>query len=183
MTRASQKFPTWKVIGAGTALIWLVGVRASMCPDGMRLWGVWRAMEDTCLDAWTPCTSSQRSRSNGKQPRLARRGTAARSLHYWHDDPPPGTVVWSSIVIPGIWPVNLVLACEPGAKDTIGDSAAASWGDGAGVCAPDLAPTLCGPCGVLGSLGPPGMSSMPCVSSCGMGYDCTTLEIQIYSSC
>ena len=38
--------------------------------------------------------------------------------------------------------------------------------------APDLAPTLIGPWGVLGSLGPPGMSSMPCVSSFGRGYDC-----------
>ena len=27
-----------------------------MRPDGMRLWGVWRAMEETCLEAWTSCT-------------------------------------------------------------------------------------------------------------------------------
>ena len=69
-----------------------------------------------------------------------------------------------------------MLACEPGAKEITGDSVAASWGEGAGVRAPDLAPTLCGPWGVLGSLGPPGISSMPCVSSFGMGYDCSHTE-------
>ena len=79
--------------------------------------------------------------------------------------------------------MRLELAWEPGAKEILGESAAASWGEGAGVCASDLAPSLCGPCGVLGSFGPPGMSSMPCVSSFGMGYDCTTLETQVHSIC
>lgn len=43
-------FPTWNVMGARAALIWLVGVRASIRPDGIMLWGVWRATDDTCLD-------------------------------------------------------------------------------------------------------------------------------------
>ena len=34
----------------GQCLIWLVGVRASMRPLGTMLAGVWRAMEDICLD-------------------------------------------------------------------------------------------------------------------------------------
>ena len=38
-------------MGAGATLIWLVGVRPSMRPLGMMLAGVWRAMEDSCLDA------------------------------------------------------------------------------------------------------------------------------------
>ena len=38
-------------MGAGASLIWLVGVRASMRPLGTMLAGVWRAIEDICLDA------------------------------------------------------------------------------------------------------------------------------------
>lgn len=74
--------------------------------------------------------------------------------------------------------VEDLLTCDPGANETLGlcctgdSSAAASSGEGAGVRAPDLAPALTGPCGVLGSFGPPGIAAISTVLPSSSGYDC-----------
>ena len=116
LVNVSVSLPTWKVICAGTALIWLVGVRGNMRPEGMRLWGVWRAMDDTCLDAWTSHSILDMKvlQCQVAEIQARPRGTVQAVQPAYKTKPPPGSAKAFSLEMQGS---VQCLACLPASQE------------------------------------------------------------------